>query len=82
MLLLVLYVSAMLRDFEVEGASNVNFFVFLFYIFFLNLSLYETFEHFSRFSYYSYRRRYLFFCVFCLGLSLRSILDLLLKKNY
>nr|CDM98934.1 NADH dehydrogenase subunit 6 [Botrylloides leachii] len=82
MLLLILYVSAMLGDYEVEGSSKMGFFVFLFYMVFLNLGLYEAFDLFSGFSYYTYGSVYLFFCTVCLGLSMVSILNLLLKKNY
>ena len=82
MLLLVLYVSAMLRDYEVQRSPKMNFFVFVLYFVFCRLRVYDVFNFFSGFSYYSFRRGYLMFCLLCLGLSLISVLELLLKKNY
>nr|YP_008083007.1 NADH dehydrogenase subunit 6 [Botrylloides nigrum]CCO25786.1 NADH dehydrogenase subunit 6 [Botrylloides nigrum] len=82
MLLLILYVSAMLGDYEVEGVPKMNFFVFMFCMVFFNLGLYEAFHFFGSFTHYTYGGLYLFFCTACLGLSLVSILNLLLQKNY
>lgn len=82
MLLLVLYVSAILRDYEVQGTAKTNFFVFVTYFIFCRLRVYNVFDFYSRFSYYSFGGRYLVFCVLCLRLSLVSVLELLLKKNY
>lgn len=82
MLLLILYVSTMLRDYEVEGVPKINFFVFIFCMVFFNLRLYEAFHFFGSFTHYTYGGLYLFFCTACLRLSLVSILNLLLQKNY
>nr|YP_009040161.1 NADH dehydrogenase subunit 6 [Botrylloides violaceus]CCO25693.1 NADH dehydrogenase subunit 6 [Botrylloides violaceus] len=82
MLLLVLYVSAMLGDYEVQGTAKTNFFVFVTYFIFCGLGVYNVFDFYSGFSYYSFGGGYLVFCVLCLGLSLVSVLELLLKKNY
>nr|YP_009029825.1 NADH dehydrogenase subunit 6 [Botrylloides giganteus]CCO25719.1 NADH dehydrogenase subunit 6 [Botrylloides giganteus] len=82
LLLLVLYVSAMLGDYEVRGEQKKKFFLFLCYFVLLNLGEYEVFDYYGGFSYYSFGGVYLLFCVLCLGLSLCSILFLLLKKSF
>ena len=82
MLLLVLYVSAMMGDYEVQGKFKFNFLIFFFYLFFFNLGLYDAFDFYGGFTYYGYRGGYLGFCTFCLRISLISVLNLLLEKNY
>lgn len=81
-LLLFLYVSAMLGDYEVQREVKSGYLVFLIYFILCYLRVYDVLNFFSCFICYSFGRVYLAFCLLCLRFRLGTILDLLLKKNY